>query len=588
MANVLEIVIRASDSFSRPLREAEQQLESLGRTASNVGRGISTVGLSLSLLAAPAIAGLADATRSAVEFDRSVTNIRSLTGQSTEEFAAMKDELLRLGSESIAGPQAVADAMYDIASGVSDASTHLAILEASIATSEAGASELSGTTAALVSVMNSYRLGATQAGRASDVLTRIVGVGVGTMDEFAAAIPTVTGVAAQVGESFDEVGAELAYLTTKGYTASVAATQIRAAFVALLNPNETMKDQLAAIGFESGSAALEQLGLVETYRRLSEVSDGSVDAMARSVGSVEGLQAVLQLTTDAFREFNTGFQNGVDGATEAAQEIQRSGAAAQFEILAGKIETLKIRVGDALVPALQEAYEELVPVVDEIAAWAEENPDAVLQVAALTGGVLLLGAGMGLLGGIINGVVAVVDLLASAIGVLTGTALLPLLPVLAVGAGLVLAYETNFLGFRDTVDKVADSVRSLVGELREWLFDDELGRRVLLWLNPLAYAGSLPSGGGEIALPPGVDNPFARAMGGMATAGTPYIVGERGPELFVPVSSGHVLPNHRLGSGDYYEINITLPESAIRDPARARLAGEAFGEAIMRRLRERG
>ncbi|MBK8023521.1 MAG: hypothetical protein IPK19_19330 [Chloroflexi bacterium] len=35
-------------------------------------------------------------------------------------------------------------------------------------------------------------------------------------------------------------------------------------------------------------------------------------------------------------------------------------------------------------------------------------------------------------------------------------------------------------------------------------------------------------------------------------------------------------------------IQVTLPESALRDVARAEAAGERFGEAIARRLRERG
>jgi hypothetical protein len=34
-----------------------------------------------------------------------------------------------------------------------------------------------------------------------------------------------------------------------------------------------------------------------------------------------------------------------------------------------------------------------------------------------------------------------------------------------------------------------------------------------------------------------------RAAGGSVTAGNPYIVGERGPELFVPGASGTIIPN---------------------------------------------
>jgi uncharacterized membrane protein YeaQ/YmgE (transglycosylase-associated protein family) len=48
----------------------------------------------------------------------------------------------------------------------------------------------------------------------------------------------------------------------------------------------------------------------------------------------------------------------------------------------------------------------------------------------------------------------------------------------------------------------------------------------------------------------GIVSAFAgRAAGGDANAETPYIVGERGPELFVPGASGTIIPNHKLNGG---------------------------------------
>lgn len=40
-----------------------------------------------------------------------------------------------------------------------------------------------------------------------------------------------------------------------------------------------------------------------------------------------------------------------------------------------------------------------------------------------------------------------------------------------------------------------------------------------------------------------------KAVGGPVTGGSPYIVGERGPELFVPGRSGSIVPNNKLGGG---------------------------------------
>jgi hypothetical protein len=59
-----------------------------------------------------------------------------------------------------------------------------------------------------------------------------------------------------------------------------------------------------------------------------------------------------------------------------------------------------------------------------------------------------------------------------------------------------------------------------------------------------------------------------RAAGGPVNAGTTYLVGERGPELFTPSGSGSIIPNHKLGGGGG-GINITVngaldPEGVAR------------------------
>lgn len=41
----------------------------------------------------------------------------------------------------------------------------------------------------------------------------------------------------------------------------------------------------------------------------------------------------------------------------------------------------------------------------------------------------------------------------------------------------------------------------------------------------------------------------AKAGGGPVSAGTPYLIGERGPEMFVPRTAGSVVPNSALGGG---------------------------------------
>ena len=40
-----------------------------------------------------------------------------------------------------------------------------------------------------------------------------------------------------------------------------------------------------------------------------------------------------------------------------------------------------------------------------------------------------------------------------------------------------------------------------------------------------------------------------KAIGGPVQSGQPYMVGERGPEMFVPNQSGSIVPNKKMGGG---------------------------------------
>jgi hypothetical protein len=57
----------------------------------------------------------------------------------------------------------------------------------------------------------------------------------------------------------------------------------------------------------------------------------------------------------------------------------------------------------------------------------------------------------------------------------------------------------------------------------------------------------------------------ARALGGPVSSNTPYMVGERGPELFVPNGAGSIVPNNKLGGGGVTVVqNISIDSRSDR------------------------
>lgn len=449
----LEVLINGNNAgLMRGLRQSEDAVDGFAAGFSqrlqDIGGGLTRLGGQITMITAPMGVALGAAANSAMDFDRAMTNVGAVLGQNAEEMATLRQQVLDIGGSAQAGPQAVANAFYDIVGGVADASTHMAILEQAVRTSEAGAASLTGTTSALIAVMNAYGLSADEAGFASDVLTQIVAKGVGTMDEFATALPTVATIAAQTGVSLDDLGAQMAFLTTKGSTASEAAAYLRQAIVSLLNPNSAMEDALKAAGMESGSAALRMYGLAGTMGRLQRATGGSVDAMAEAVGSVEALQAVMALNQPQFEGFLVNFQDTVTGATDAAHSIQQASAAFQFDLLKSQISELGISIGEVLLPPLNDLIQQVRPIIDGVIEWIRANPQLSATIAAVAGAALLAGPAIAAIGFAISGIGAAVALATGPIGII----------VAALG-GLALAYSQNFLGIKDTLDNFLNNAQ---------------------------------------------------------------------------------------------------------------------------------
>lgn len=65
------------------------------------------------------------------------------------------------------------------------------------------------------------------------------------------------------------------------------------------------------------------------------------------------------------------------------------------------------------------------------------------------------------------------------------------------------------------------------------------------FMNAMGFVVPGAGGAGTITGGSGIT---MKAAGGSVSSGSPYIVGEKGPELFVPRSSGTIIPNSAMSS----------------------------------------
>ena len=127
-------------------------------------------------------------------------------------------------------------------------------------------------------------------------------------------------------------------------------------------------------------------------------------------------------------------------------------------------------------------------------------------------------------------------------------------------SGLVNAIQ----GAIDGTKTLGDVARSVFGEIS----------RQLISFGVNAFLGSLFPG-----------SSFFRANGGPVSTGKSYMVGERGPEMFVPNTGGRIVPNSDMGSSTNIVVNVDASGSSVQgDEEQGRELGRIISVAVQSEL----
>lgn len=140
----------------------------------------------------------------------------------------------------------------------------------------------------------------------------------------------------------------------------------------------------------------------------------------------------------------------------------------------------------------------------------------------------------------------------------------------ALVSGLRIAWE----GFKNFWISLWDAIKDAVTSAWNWI-SDKVNAIVSMVSNAINAVKNLPSSAGSV-ISNVVGKVTGRAVGGPVAAGTPYVVGERGPELFIPRMAGSIVPN---GGGG---VMVDMRGSLFLD----RNIAVEIGDMIIDRLKE--
>lgn len=283
--------------------------------------------------------------RSAVEFDRAMRNVNSIAHLSEQQLSALSQEVVALSNTTGKGPTDLANGLYDIVSSGFQANDALKILEASAKAASAGMTDTATSSKGVVAVLNAYHLQASEARRVSDLLFQEVNLGVNTFEELAQNMGDVVPQASALKIPLEQVLAALALITKNGTPAAEASTQVSRVLTAMIKPSKELRAEFHRMGYESGQAAVAQLGLAGVLDRLSRDAAGNQQTIAAWLGEVRGIRGVLNLTGDNLESYNALLAQmdeatlGV-GATQRAFEEQQKSLGFQIDRTRANLQAL--------------------------------------------------------------------------------------------------------------------------------------------------------------------------------------------------------------------------------------------------------
>ena len=153
--------------------------------------------------------------------------------------------------------------------------------------------------------------------------------------------------------------------------------------------------------------------------------------------------------------------------------------------------------------------------------------------------------------------------------------------------------ETSIKGnLRDAItgaQSFGQAMTNVLNRIRDKIIDAQIDKVLGGFGENFGKSASGEKGKGIGGFLGGILGGLFRANGGPVKAGQPYIVGERQPELFVPRTSGTILPSTDIGGGDnttnMVTVNVDASGSSVAGSSTdAQALGAAIGAAVQAQL----
>lgn len=409
-----------ANQYKREARQAATATGQISNQATNAGTATGKLQGQMSGLATTAkfaVAGVAtaavakfgkDSVQAFLGFDDAMNQSIAIMGDVSDSLRGDMEKAAReVGKTMRISAEEAAEAYFFLASAGLDAEQSIAAMPQVAAFAQAGMFDMATATDLATDAQSALGLSSDDAGqnlenltRVTDVLTKANVLANTSVQQVAEAMTNRAGAAARaLGIDVEEVAAVLAAFADQGTKGAEAGQQFGIVLRDLQTRALENKDAFEAAGisvFDSNEEFRNFADIIgDIEKRLGPMSDAQRRAELSTLGfndrSIAALTTLLG-TSDAIREYERELRKA-GGTTQDIADKQMESFQGQMDKLKGVVEDVQITIGEALVPALIDLGETVIPLLEFLGLFAQGFTDVKNALGPL--GDVLLGSPIG-------------------------------------------------------------------------------------------------------------------------------------------------------------------------------------------------
>lgn len=313
MSNIFTRLLLNADGFNKNLYQAQKNLRGFSRTTKGVFGGLTKF-----TSYAAAFVGISTSIHSAVtsnmEFEKSLSSLRSLTGVTADELNYFRTEAIRMGMDSTQSATQMVDAFKLIGSQMPELLKNKTALtqtaEAAVVLSEAAELDVPTAAKALTGALNQMGASSSEASNYINILAAASQQGSADIPYLNKAIENAGGTASSTGVKFNELVAIIEAIAPKITDAASAGTNLRNIFLTLeSSSDQNLRPSVVGLSTAIDNLSKKNLDAVQLTKMFGKESVTAAIAILQGKDSFDSLSKSIEGTNTAYDQASINNDN---------------------------------------------------------------------------------------------------------------------------------------------------------------------------------------------------------------------------------------------------------------------------------------